>query len=40
MSIHTLLLILLVIAGVGAVIADIRSADRALFFRMQNWEDA
>lgn len=40
MSIHTLLLILLVIAGVGAVIADIRSADRALFFRMQNGEGA
>ncbi len=40
MSANTLLLILLVIAGVGAVIADIRSADRALFFRMQNGEDA
>lgn len=40
MSLHTLLLILLAIAGVGAVIADIRSADRALFFRMQNGEDA
>ena len=37
---HTLLLILLVIVGVGAVIADIRSADRALFFRMQKGGDA
>jgi len=39
-SFNTILLILLVIAGVGAVIADILSADRALFFRMQNGEDA
>lgn len=29
-------LILLVIFGIGAVIADIRSADRALYFRMKN----
>lgn len=40
MSIHALLLILLGVAGIGAVIADILSADRALFFRMQNREDA
>lgn len=39
MSIHTLLLILLVLAGVGAVIADIVSADRALFFRLNNEGD-
>lgn len=31
-------LILLVIFGVGAVIADIVSADRALYFRMQQHE--
>lgn len=37
---NTLILILLVIVGIGAVIADIRSADRALFFRMQEGGDA
>lgn len=40
MSLHTFLLILLGIAVFGIVIADIRSEDRALFFRMQNGEDA
>jgi len=33
-------LILLVIVGIGAVIADIVSADRALYFRMQRGEKA
>jgi hypothetical protein len=33
---NDLLLILLAIFGIGAVIADIVSADRALYHRMQN----
>lgn len=37
---NDLLLIILAIFGIGAVIADIRSADRALFFRMQKGGDA
>lgn len=37
---HTLLLVLLVIAGVCIVIADIRSADRALYHRLQKGGDA
>lgn len=34
--INDLLLIVLIIAGVAAVIADICSADRALYNRMEN----
>lgn len=37
---HTLLLILLGVAGVAAIVADIVSADRALYLRLQKGDRA